>query len=100
MKQLIKKLLLNSHFLANYRPISNLHFILKSLERITAKQLTKFQRNGSFERFRSGFTVNHSRETTLAKLTNDLFMARHSGLPRLLDFSVAFNSTDHSILLQ
>lgn len=27
-------------------------------------------------------------------------MARHSGLPRLLDFSVAFNSTGHSILLQ
>ena len=55
------------------------------------------------EPLQSAYTANHSTETALLKVTNDIFMAldkRHCVFLVLLDLSAAFDTIDHDMFLQ
>src|SRR6218665_1262349 len=88
----------------NYRPIANVTFLSKILERIVAIQLISyFDVNEMFPSCQSGFRRNHSTENLLLRLLSDFYstMARgHVTLLAIFDVSSAFDSVDHSILLQ
>ena len=100
---MLKKVNSDSSMLVNYRPISNLCFLIKTLERVVAKQLSTFLANNNFiDVFQSAYRAQHSVETALLNVHNDLLQAMNCGkitLLVLLDLAVAFDTVDHPILL-
>ncbi|KAL2095649.1 hypothetical protein ACEWY4_007797 [Coilia grayii] len=103
VKPLLKKPNLDYNTLNNYRPISNLPFISKILEKAVFLQLNQFlNENDILEKFQSGFRANHSTETALTKIVNDLRLSTATNKVSalvLLDLSAAFDTIDHNILL-
>ena len=92
VKPLLKKPKLDSSDLKNYRPISNIFFLSKSVEHIIANHLLTHL---SYHKF-------HSSETALLYVQNDILVALeagHSTALLLLDLSAAFDTIDHNILI-
>jgi len=102
VRPLLKKPNLDVHVVANFRPVSNLPFISKILEKVVLKQLLRFlDQNKVFELFQSGFKKYHSTETALLKVLSDVLLAADSGVSTvliLLDLSAAFDTISHYIL--
>ena len=103
VKPLLKKYSLPRDDLASYRPISNLNFVSKILERVIHNRLNDhLQSFPSICPFQSAYRKFHSTETALLRIQNDLLLAMNqqklSALV-LLDLSAAFDTIDHNILL-
>ena len=89
--------------LSNYRPISNLSFISKTIERIIAKQRrTYINNNNILNKLQSIYTTDKSTETSLLYTLNNilLFPKNTPTILILLDLSSAFDTLDHYILIR
>ena len=84
--------------------MSNLPFVSKVLEKIVLKQLKDhLSANDLTEPFQSAYKSEHSTETALLRIINDLLNATDDGMVSilsLLDLSAAFDTIDHSILVR
>ena len=104
IKPLIKKSNLDTDEFKNFRPISNPRFLSKIVEKVVAVQLIEYlEVNGLNERFQSAYKKFHSTETALLRVHNDINIAidsQNSVILLLLDFSAAFDTVDHTILLK
>ena len=104
VKPLIKKPNLDPEVLGNYRPVSNLPYLSKILERAVADQLQgHLDTNGLHVKFQSAYRRGHSTETALLRILNDLLVMTDGGnnaVLVLLDLSAAFDTLDHTLLLQ
>ena len=101
---LIKKKTLCRNEFKNYRPISNLSFLSKILEKIVAKRLNAhIEEHLLSNHVLSAYKRFHSTETALLKIHNDIICNMDNGKVTaltLLDLSAAFDTIDHSTLLE
>ena len=88
----------------NFRPVSNLPWIAKLVERVVVKQLTEFAvSTGVMPAANSAYRRDHSTETALLKVQSDMLEAmdkQQLGLIVLLDNSAAFATISHPLLLR
>ena len=102
VKLLLKKIPLEP-ILKNYRPVSNLPFIGKLMERCVIDQLMDhIHTNNLMEPLQSAYKSYHSTETALLKVKADILKAMDNQEVTclvLLDLSATFDMVDHKILL-
>ena len=100
----LKKPTLDSDELKNYRPISNLTYLSKIIEKVVHKQLTEYtDTNKLFSDFQSGYRKGHSCETAVTRIHNDILLMvdkRDNVVLLLLDLSAAFDTINHKLLLK
>ena len=87
----------------NYRPVSNLCFIAQLLEKLVLSQVSSYLNfHNLYNSCQSAYCPGHNTETALLKVVYDLFLSISKGnisVLALLDFSSAFDTIDHSILV-
>ena len=99
---ILKKKGLDTSF-SNYRPVSNLQFVSKVLEKVVAEQLSSYLVSSNLlEPHQSAYRPGCSVETALLKVKSDILHHlddRRCVLLLLLDLSAAFDTVDHHLLL-
>lgn len=97
----LKKVELDTSF--GNRPVSNLVYVSKLTEKAVFQQLHKHMAsNNLYPTLQSAYRKNHSTETSLLKVFNDILLDMNSQnviLLVFLDLSAAFDTIDHDILI-
>ena len=87
--------------LSNFRPISNISFLAKTMERFVSRQLQRFlNENGILGVYQSAYRPRHSAETTFLRIHSDVAQAIDARRGVLLDLTAAFDTINHDILLR
>ena len=101
---LLKRPGLDATDMGNFRPVSNLTFMSKVIERAVARQLNgHLSAEDLLPRNQSAYRKQHSTETALIRVLSDALAAadrQRVTLLGLLDLSAAFDCVDHTLLLQ
>ncbi len=104
VRPLLKKPGLDCEILKNYRPVSNLPYISKILEKVVASRLEEHLKSSSlYDDVQSAYRNGHSTETALLRVHHDLTVALDKNccaVLLMLDLSAAFDTIDHPILLK
>ncbi|KAK3708823.1 hypothetical protein QZH41_007175 [Actinostola sp. cb2023] len=99
----LKKPNLDPEEFSNYRPVANLSFPSKTLERIVAAQLNDYlEHNNLLPKMQSAYRPRHSTETAILRVFNDIQRSIDNRLEVVLvrlDLSSAFDTLDHEILI-
>jgi exonuclease III len=99
---LIKKASLDVENLKNYRPVSNVAYVGKLVEKAAITRLSShILHHGLDEPLQSAYRPQHSVETALVKVYNDMLLAldsRKGVMLVLLDLSAAFDTVEPEIL--
>ena len=96
---LIKKSVLDDSAPSNYRPVSNLPFLSKVLERVISRQTIAYlDEHNLLPEVQSAHRRGHSTETTLLRVFSDLVDAMDEGSLSLLDLSAVLDAVGHDIL--
>lgn len=89
---------------SNYRPVSVLPLMSKILKRLMYNRLLSFlNKNNVLYKYQFGFRANHSPDLALLLLIDKISDALENGecvIGLFLDFSNAFNTVNHDILLK
>ena len=103
IRPVLKKQGLERDILTNYRPVSNLPFLGKVIEKAVSLQVTNYlSQHHLGDPLQSAYKAGHSCETALLKVTSDIQLALDDGegmLMAMLDLSAAYDLVDHDILL-
>ena len=104
VRPLLKKPSLDRNNLKNFRPVSNIAFLSKIIEKVVVKRLdTYMSANDLNETYQSAYRRNHGTETALVKIHDDILRAldqKNGVVLVMLDLSAAFDTIDHDILLE
>ena len=94
---------MDSSVLKNFRPVSNITFISKLIEKKVVKRLDQYMsHNALHEQFQSAYRKHHGTETALVKIQNDILRSlddKCGVVLVMLDLSAAFDTIDHDMLL-
>ena len=100
----VKDLKGDASLLSNYRPLTNISFLSKIVEKSIALQLMQYlETNNMLPAAQSAYRKNHSTETTLVSLMNDLLIHVDNGQTAVLlalDQSAAFDVLEIDVLLR
>ena len=103
LSSILKKLYADFEQFSHFRPVSNLKFLSKLIEKTVFLQLNSYLgENDLHERRQSAYKIFHSTGTALLTVTNDILLSLDKGenvFLVLLDLSAAFDTINHSFLL-
>ena len=103
IRPLFKSPSLDKNNLKNYRPVSNLSFVGKLIEKIACSRLVEHMEiNNLADPYQSAYRPKHGTESALIKVKNDIMFSLNSNkvvLVVLVDLSAAFDTIDHNIFI-
>ena len=89
--------------MGNYRPVSNLSYVSKIIEKCVYRQvMVHLESNSLLDCYQFAYKANHSCETALVKIHCDILTLLDSKLSVVLivfDLSAAFDTVHHKLLL-
>jgi len=87
----------------DFRPVSILHALSKVIESVILNQILSFVESKAYNPTQSGFWKGHSTTSLLLKPSDDIVKAMNQNeitIAVMIDYSKAFDTIDHSLLMR